>query len=101
MALRLLDEDQDFDVIICDLMMPEMCGQDFYFALRELAPSLAERAAFITGGAFTSSAQQFLSSVANPRLSKPFEPQMLLALVDDIIQRQDTTPHAASPVMQQ
>src|SRR5258708_496301 len=52
-ALRRLERDRAFDVILCDLMMPHMSGMEFYDRLKVVAPALVERVAFLTGGAFT------------------------------------------------
>jgi hypothetical protein len=46
---------------------------ELYAAIAREAPELAERIVFITGGAFTATAQEFLSRVPNPRLEKPFD----------------------------
>jgi PAS domain S-box-containing protein len=66
-----------FDVILCDLMMPEMTGPDLYAALTEAAPDQARKIIFITGGAFSPSAQQFLERVPNPCFEKPCDIQKL------------------------
>ncbi len=70
-----------FDVILCDLMMPEMTGMELHARLAELAPPLARRTVFLTGGAFTAAAREFLEAVPNLRLEKPFDPQALRDLV--------------------
>ncbi len=70
-----------FDVILCDLMMPEMTGPDLYEALTEAAPDQAQRIIFITGGAFSPSAQQFLDRVPNPCFEKPCDIQKLRAAI--------------------
>ncbi len=84
-ALELCAE-TDFDVIVCDLMMPIVSGEDVYEHLCEHAPDLAERMIFMTGGAFTAGAQQFLRSVQNPVLIKPFSPTDLRAAVRGVIE---------------
>jgi len=71
-ALELLGVDAAFDVILCDLMMPDMTGMDFYAELGRRAPDLAARVVFMTGGAFSSAARRFLESVPNRRITKPF-----------------------------
>jgi PAS domain S-box-containing protein len=76
---------QAFDVVLCDLMMPEMTGMELHARLREVAPALAERTVFLTGGAFTPGARDFLASVPNAHLEKPFEPEALRALVDRVL----------------
>jgi CheY-like chemotaxis protein len=55
-------------------MMPEMGGIEWFEEVRRLAPGLAARVVFVTGGAFTAAARAFLEGVDNPRLEKPFSP---------------------------
>ncbi len=80
-ALDILRSDPKFDVVLCDLMMPEITGMDLYEAIVLLDPALAGRFAFMTGGAFTARAQRFLSSVPNPHIEKPFKLEDLRAFV--------------------
>ena len=63
---------RDFSVILCDVMMPEMDGIAFHEALSLERPELAHRVVFMTGGAFTERAKNFLEAVPNPSLPKPF-----------------------------
>jgi PAS domain S-box-containing protein len=74
-----------FDVILCDLMMPEMTGMELHGRLVEAAPDQAERMIFVTGGAFTPNAQTFLEEVPNERVDKPFDPNAIRAVVRRII----------------
>lgn len=71
-ALRLL-EHQFFDVVFCDLMMPEIDGIDLHAAVSSNNPEQARRFVFMTGGAFTERAQRFLASVDNRTLDKPVD----------------------------
>jgi signal transduction histidine kinase len=64
---------QPFDLILCDLMMPEVSGQDVYTEAVRARPELAPRFVFITGGAFTARGKQFLASTGAPVLQKPFD----------------------------
>ena len=80
-ALRLIKAGEQFDVILCDLMMPEMTGMDLHEEIRRVAPATAAAMIFLTGGTFTPSAQDFLDRVPNLRLHKPFDPQQLRALL--------------------
>ncbi len=80
-ALERLRADRDFDIILCDLMMPELTGMDVYHSVRDTWPGLQERIAFITGGAFSPETQRFLQEVSNPLLTKPFEPSHIRGLV--------------------
>jgi len=76
-ALDLLAAEPEFDAIVCDLMMPEMSGMDLYQALSTTRADLAGRMVFMTGGAYTDEAQEFLAQVPQRRLDKPFRPEEL------------------------
>ena len=62
-----------YDVILCDLIMPEMTGMDVYRAALQRATPVHDRIVFMTGGAFTQRARDFLQSVPNLRIEKPFD----------------------------
>jgi len=80
-AKALLERDARFDVVLCDLMMPEMTGMELHAWLTTQHPSLAERVIFVSGGAFTPSAAEYLERVKTPQLQKPFDTSRLKALV--------------------
>ena len=82
-ALALLRADDRFDVVLCDLMMPDMTGMDLYEAIVREKPVLASRFVFVTGGAFTPRARDFLDTVPATRLEKPFEMSSLRELLRD------------------
>ncbi|MEY2935771.1 MAG: hypothetical protein RL033_6520 [Pseudomonadota bacterium] len=71
-----------FDVILCDLMMPVKTGVEFFADVSSQLPEYAERIIFLTGGAFTVKAREFLDRVSNPRLEKPFDMATLRGLVN-------------------
>jgi PAS domain S-box-containing protein len=72
-ALGRISGGERFDVILCDLMMPVMTGMELFARLAARAPEQAERMAFLTGGAFTPAAREFLEASPNPVLEKPFD----------------------------
>lgn len=84
-ALAALESDK-FDVVLCDLMMPEMSGEDVYREATRRWPQLAHRFVFMTGGAFTPRGRQFLASVPAPILEKPFRIKDLLRCVSKRLQ---------------
>ena len=74
-----------FDVVLCDVMMPKTSGIDVFDAIRRDRPDLARRVVFMTGGAFTPAARQFLASVPNRKLEKPFTYEELEATFADVV----------------
>lgn len=74
-----------FDAIICDVMMPEVTGIDFYEQLVEVAPEQGPRVIFLTGGAFSARARRFLETTANPVVEKPFEPTSFRSIINQIV----------------
>jgi CheY-like chemotaxis protein len=84
-ASRLIVAGSRYDVILCDLMMPQMTGMDLHADLQQSAPEQATRMVFLTGGAFTSEARSFLDGVPNQRIEKPFDTQQVRAIVNDWI----------------
>ena len=55
------------DVILCDLMMPEMTGIDLYHETRRSHPDLADRMIFMTAGVFMG---QAVEAIAGSELGK-------------------------------
>jgi PAS domain S-box-containing protein len=80
-ALGLLEHDRDFDVIFCDLMMPQLTGMDVYEWIQAQQPGLESRFVFLTGGAFTPRARAFMDEVPNIFLEKPFEASLVHQIV--------------------
>jgi PAS domain S-box-containing protein len=80
-ALALVSAGQRFDVILSDLMMPEMSGEGLLQALREVAPDQARRLVIMTGGAFTPRSEEFLRSLDLPHLTKPLTLESLRAAI--------------------
>ncbi|CAN5557037.1 hypothetical protein BH09MYX1_BH09MYX1_10870 [soil metagenome] len=76
-AIDLLESGTHFDVILSDLMMPAMSGMAFSDALVRRFPNAARRVVFVSGGAFTSTAQAFLDRVPNECMDKPVDPKQL------------------------
>lgn len=70
-AMSLLRRGERFDVILCDLMMPDMPGFDLHEQVRLLAADQAERMVFMTGGATTTRAREFVESWRGKVLQKP------------------------------
>ena len=80
-AIRLLDGGAEFDVIVCDIEMPEMGGHELHDFLARTRPAIARRMVFATGGAFTAEGRRFVAAEAHRVLAKPFTVGELRALV--------------------
>jgi response regulator RpfG family c-di-GMP phosphodiesterase len=65
------------------MMMPVQTGVEFYQELSMVSPEHLARIIFVTGGAFTVKAREFLDRVSNPRLEKPFQIRELRQLVSE------------------
>jgi CheY-like chemotaxis protein len=83
-ALERLRAGERYELILCDLMMPEMTGMDLFAELEKLAPDQAARMVFVSGGAFTPRAREFLERVANARVEKPIDLQNLRLLLRNL-----------------
>jgi CheY-like chemotaxis protein len=90
-ALERLRAGARWDVVFCDLMLPEMTGMEWHAEVaRAFGP--APRVVFVTGGAFTEAARDFLRRVPNPRLEKPFEPAEVRRLAAEILSERGRAP---------
>ncbi len=98
-GLERIRDGERYDLIVCDLMMPELTGMDFHAALRAEAPESAERVVFLTGGAFTERARTYLETVSNPTLEKPVQPALLRALLDQMLRTHGAASGASAPAL--
>ena len=80
-ALALVARGERFDAVIADVMMPEVGGIALHDRLGEIAPEQRARMIFVTGGAFTAAAREFLARVRRPTLEKPVDVGALLRIV--------------------
>ena len=86
-ALARLRGGERFDVVLCDLAMPDVSGTDVFASAAVISPALAERFVFMTAGAFTPEMQGFLATIENGNLQKPFEPAELRCAIDAAARR--------------
>jgi PAS domain S-box-containing protein len=84
---RLQQEPDHFDAVLCDVMMPDLGGKDLYEAVRRTHSGLERRFIFVSGGAFTANAREFLETIPNPKLEKPFNEPALRQIVQELVSR--------------
>src|SRR5262249_47801103 len=80
-ALEILQHDDRFDVVLCDIMMPDVTGIELFERVSTDFPALRDRFVFMTGGAFSATVQQFIDEAEVPRLEKPFDVRDLRRLI--------------------
>jgi DNA-binding NtrC family response regulator len=61
----------DFDAIVCDMVMPRMPGDMFFLAVSKVKPEMSKRFVFITGHSHEPAVAAFLAATGQPVLTKP------------------------------
>ncbi len=90
-ALACIDA-YEFDLIVCDMSMPEMDGPSLHAALAAKDPELASRMLFVTGGAFTPQAHDFVRSMIGRVLYKPVAARALREGVHQMLEAKGPRP---------
>jgi CheY-like chemotaxis protein len=85
-ALRVLEEER-FDVVLCDLVLPDLPGEEFFHRLRLRDPAQAARVVFATGDVVGERSRRFLEGLPNPVLSKPFQAADLARAIEEARRR--------------
>lgn len=75
----------DYDIILCDLVMPNLPGDMFYLAVERTKKHLCKRFVFMTGHRSDPGWGGFLSKVAGPVLGKPFALTELLSTIQTVL----------------
>ena len=75
----------EYDAVVCDVMMPKLRGDEFYLQARELRPHLADRFIFITGFAADAKINLFLTQTDSKYLVKPFPIQHLINCLKQLL----------------
>ncbi len=71
----------DFEVILCDMMMPTLPGDMFFRAVERMRPHLCDRFIFMTGHRGNAKVNDFITSVSGTILTKPFHVDDLLEMI--------------------
>lgn len=80
-----------FDIVLCDMMMPGMSGQELFRRIQDEYPTLAERVIFLTGGVFSEEASSFLACRPERWVAKPYDVNRIRSLVARSTQRAEVS----------
>ncbi len=90
-AIERVQRGERYDVILCDMMLLDMDGAEVHAEVTKVAPEQAARMAFVTGGAFTPRAAEFLEHAKVDIVQKPFTGDEVRAVVQRISARTAST----------
>lgn len=76
---------EDFDAILCDMMMPKMTGDLFYLATERTKKHLCARFIFMSGHVSSPKIDYFIKSIGGLLLTKPFTMVSLQESIEHII----------------
>jgi two-component system NtrC family sensor kinase len=77
---------QAYDLVLCDLRMPDLDGPGLYQALQQQPPPRLPRVIFLTGDTLSPEARTFLEHAGVPRQSKPFRAAEVRRLISQVLQ---------------
>ena len=86
-ALAMIERDA-YVVVIADIKMPEMNGQELYTRVCQLRPEMSGRFIFITGDIDGEQTLEFLDRSGCPYFMKPFNLERLTSAVDTLVNGQ-------------
>ena len=78
---------EPFDLIICDMMMPRVGGEMFYWAVTRLRPALGQRFIFFTGHRNNPVIEFFFQRVKATVLIKPFTLKAFDSTIRDVFRK--------------
>ena len=89
-GLQYLDESAgggNYDVVVCDLRMPDMDGPALFAEVGRRWPHLLRRFIFVTGDLLSAASREFLDTCGRPYLEKPFLPDQVRRIVAAVMDR--------------
>jgi len=84
-ALTLVGAGARFDLVLCDLLMPDMTGMQLHDQLMAQFPDQARRTVFMTGGAYTERARAFAAQRSHRILTKPVDAREIEKVLRDTL----------------
>jgi two-component system NtrC family sensor kinase len=83
-AIDMIDDDE-FDVVVTDIKMPGMSGQNLYTYIQKYHKEIGNRVLFITGDVLGADTRNFFQITGATYLSKPFELNEFLAKLSELL----------------
>ena len=74
----------EYDVVLLDLRMPDLGGEQLYREIRQRDARQASRVVFVTGDLQSEDAQRFLNETGQPVVAKPFQLDDLAAVLASV-----------------
>jgi two-component system NtrC family sensor kinase len=78
-------ESRNYDLIICDVLMPDILGPELYEKILEKSPTMIDRFIFITGNIVDIDTRIFLEKSGLPWLAKPFLPEDIRRVIEQTV----------------
>jgi DNA-binding response OmpR family regulator len=82
---------EDFNIILCDMVMPNFPGDMFYRAVERARPHLCKRFIFMTGHHGDRKIEQFIRGIRGLILWKPFQMHVLFEAIQAVSSKQPAT----------
>jgi len=77
-----------YDLIICDLKMPKLSGQQLYGEIKRIKPELLSKIIFITGDTVSPQTESFMKLTGKRVITKPFDLDWLSSFILDFLASQ-------------
>ncbi len=74
-----------YDIVLCDLQMPDIDGPTFYDILRHQYPALCQRVIFLTGDTLRAKSLAFLEQCGQPWLPKPCRIVAIRSAIEQVL----------------
>lgn len=84
-GLERLLKDDGYQLVLCDLSLPDLSGIEIYARIARDKPEMTKRFVVMTGGAVTNESRDFLDEYQGPLLNKPFTLSQVESLVSGIL----------------
>ena len=78
-------KNKKFDLILMDILMPDISGIELYNKFKEIDESVANRVLIMTGDTLGKPTRTFLHNTGVPYIEKPFDTVDIITKIDEIV----------------